>query len=192
MKIKKAEFIRGLTGTTDITEDKKPCVAFCGRSNVGKSSILNALTKRNNLAHSSSTPGKTTEINYFLINDSFYFVDLPGYGYAKRSLKQREKIRKMILWYLFRSQANVVLYLILFDSKIGPTEYELELYDLLKEANKNILLLGTKEDKAKPAMKRKYKHILKDTNHFFVSVKKEGKLERLRQLIGNEVYKAKS
>ena len=92
--IKDAKFIKGIIGTDNLLTDGTPQVAFIGRSNVGKSSIINALVNRKGLVSSSSQPGKTTEINLFNINKELYFVDLPGYGYAKLSQKKREKLRK--------------------------------------------------------------------------------------------------
>ena len=96
--IKTAEFVKGVVGTDPILKEKIPQIAFVGRSNVGKSSVINALTGKKGLAISSSTPGRTLQLNFFLINEKAYFVDLPGYGYARASLKQAEKMRKMIMW----------------------------------------------------------------------------------------------
>src|SRR3989338_837689 len=100
MKIISAKFVKGINGTDDILYDEKFQVAFLGRSNVGKSTLINSLTMRRNLARSSSTPGKTIRMDFFLINNDLYFVDFPGYGFAERSLEKREKLGKMILWYL--------------------------------------------------------------------------------------------
>src|SRR6266516_2479045 len=98
-KITSARFIRGIIGTNDILFDGLPQIAFVRRSNVGKSSVINSLTNRKDLVKVGKKPGKTTEINFFLINERFYFVDLPGYGYARLTPAEREKIRKRMLWY---------------------------------------------------------------------------------------------
>src|SRR3989338_5533119 len=106
MKIVSAKFIKGIIGTDDILYDGKFQVAFMGRSNVGKSTLINSLTKKNSLARTSSSPGKTIRMDFFLVNDKVYFVDFPGYGYAKRSWEKREKLAKMILWYLMYSEVK--------------------------------------------------------------------------------------
>jgi len=106
MNITSAEFVKGIKGTDKILYDGKLQVAFVGRSNVGKSSLINSLVNRNNLARSSSQPGKTVRLDFFLINNSFYFVDLPGYGFAKFSQEKHEDIRKMMLWYLEYSEVE--------------------------------------------------------------------------------------
>ena len=93
MKVTSAEFVKGIRGTDEITTADRPQVAFVGRSNVGKSSLINALTGNKGLARASDKPGKTSEINYFDINKKFYLVDLPGYGFATGSIKDREKFR---------------------------------------------------------------------------------------------------
>src|SRR3989337_3145920 len=100
MNIASAEFVKGIIGTDSILKEKPPHVAFVGRSNVGKSSVINSLVMRKDLVKSSSMPGKTREINFFFINKKCYFVDLPGYGFARMGAKGAEKIRKLILWNL--------------------------------------------------------------------------------------------
>ena len=99
MKISEAEFMRGIRGTDELLSDGTPQIAFIGRSNVGKSSILNALTEKKQLARVGKKPGKTTEINIYKINKAYYFMDLPGYGYAEAGVQEREKLRKLIVWY---------------------------------------------------------------------------------------------
>src|SRR3990167_7680582 len=106
MKIISAKFVKGITGTDDILYDGIPQIAFVGRSNVGKSSVINSLVNQNELVKVGKKPGKTTEINFFIINNKFYFVDLPGYGYAELSPIEKEKIRKRMLWYLLESGAK--------------------------------------------------------------------------------------
>src|SRR6266571_3946091 len=99
MKVTSAQFVKSITGTDEIITDGIPNIAFIGRSNVGKSSILNALMGRKDLARTGKKPGKTTEANFFFVNRTHYFVDLPGYGYAAPKPTDREKLRKLIIWY---------------------------------------------------------------------------------------------
>ena len=149
MEIKTAEFIKSITGTDKILDDLKPQVTFVGRSNVGKSSVINSLVKRNNLVKSSSKPGKTQQINFFLINKKIYFVDLPGYGFIKMPLKQKEKIRKMILWYLFYSEIRFKKVVLIIDALVGPSEFDKEMLDLLNQNKHPIILVANKIDKLK-------------------------------------------
>lgn len=149
MKIKTAEFIKSIIGTNEIIEDKEPQVAFVGRSNVGKSSVINSLVDRKNLVKSGSVPGKTQQINFFLINKKTYFVDLPGYGFIKVSLKQKEKIRKMILWYLFRSKIEFKKIVLIIDVKVGLSEFDQEMLNLLNKNNFPVVIVANKVDKLK-------------------------------------------
>ncbi|MBL7053141.1 MAG: YihA family ribosome biogenesis GTP-binding protein [Candidatus Portnoybacteria bacterium] len=149
MKIKTAEFIKGIIGTNEIIENKEPQVAFVGRSNVGKSSVINSLVDRKNLVKSSSIPGKTQQINFFLINGKTYFVDLPGYGFIKISLKRKEKIRRMILWYLFRSEIKFKKVVLIIDAKVGLSEFDKEMLNLLNKNDFPVVLVANKVDKLK-------------------------------------------
>jgi len=112
MEIKSAEFIKGILGTNELLEDERLQVAFIGRSNVGKSSVINSLVNRKDLVKSGSKPGKTRQINFFLINGKVYFVDLPGYGFLKASLKEKEKLGKcffgiyFVLKFILKSSFN--------------------------------------------------------------------------------------
>jgi GTP-binding protein len=147
MKIDKVEFMRGIRGTDPILEDTKKQFAFAGRSNVGKSSVINALLGRKDMARSSSTPGKTTEINLFLVNDKFYFTDLPGYGFAKVSNVEKEKLVKMVLWFLLESGAPVPLVFVIVDASVGPTERDMEMIRALIENDVPYVVIGNKIDK---------------------------------------------
>lgn len=149
MEIKNAQFIKGIIGTDKILEDSRPQIAFVGRSNVGKSSVINLLVKRKNLVKSSSKPGKTKQINFFLINEKAYFVDLPGYGFVMADLKKREKIRKLIIWYLFRSQVKLDKVVLIIDAKTGPTDFDLEMLGLLNKSGHQIIITANKIDKLK-------------------------------------------
>ena len=146
MKITSVKFIKGLVGDDKIMDDGTPQVAFIGRSNVGKSSLVNALTK-SSISRTSSTPGRTAELNFFLVNDSVYFVDLPGYGYAKVSFAMRDKLINLINSYLFNkvyTQKKVVL---IIDINVGMTDKDIVMFEDLKKANKNIVLVLSKVDK---------------------------------------------
>ena len=149
MDIKTAEFVKGIIGTDKILEDGKPQIVFIGRSNVGKSSVINSLVQRKNLVKSSSVPGKTQQINFFLINKEIYFVDLPGYGFVKVPPKKKEKIRKMMLWYLFRSGVRFKKTVLIIDAKVGPSEFDIEMFELLNRHDYEIVVIANKVDKLK-------------------------------------------
>ncbi|MBA2335636.1 MAG: YihA family ribosome biogenesis GTP-binding protein [Blastocatellia bacterium] len=147
MKISSAEFVKSAFDRTHWTTDGLSEIAFLGRSNVGKSSLLNSLLQRKGLARTSNTPGRTQSINYFLINESFYFVDLPGYGYARVSKSMRADWGIMARDYL--SERNeLVLCIQLVDSRHSPTELDLQLNDWLIFNNKNHIVVATKSDKS--------------------------------------------
>jgi GTP-binding protein len=148
MKITSATFMRGLIGDNEILHDGIPQVAFIGRSNAGKSSMLNTLTNQRKLARTSNTPGRTQEINVFLINDSHYFLDLPGYAFARTKMKVWQKLDKLISWYLFRSE-NCHRVVLLIDAEIGPTHNDLDMLAALTEAGKDIIIVLNKVDKIK-------------------------------------------
>lgn len=162
MKIKSAEFIKGVVGSEGLPTDEKPQIAFVGRSNVGKSSLINSLTGRKGLAISSSTPGRTLQLNFFLINENLYFVDLPGYGYAKTSLKQAEKMRRMIMWYLESGEARPQKVVLIVDAKVGPTKFDLEMLELLKENEYEVIVVANKIDKVKSSELVKRKRLIEE------------------------------
>ncbi|MDR0412633.1 MAG: ribosome biogenesis GTP-binding protein YihA/YsxC [Dysgonamonadaceae bacterium] len=146
MNIKNATFIISNTDVNRCPQDGKPEYAFIGRSNVGKSSLINMLTGKKGLAMTSSTPGKTQLINHFLINDEWYLVDLPGYGYAQRGKKGRENIRKIIDNYLEKRVALTCLFLLL-DCRLEPQAIDLEFINRLGEKGIPFVLVFTKTDK---------------------------------------------
>jgi GTP-binding protein len=141
-----AVFARGIRGSDPIIRDGKPQVAFVGRSNVGKSSTVNALLATR-LARTSSTPGKTQEINFFEIGNKGYFVDLPGYGYAKMPKDVAEKIRKHILWYLAGGEAKPKLIVLIIDIRVGVTDHDRDLIAVARAEKHPLLLLANKVDK---------------------------------------------
>lgn len=146
MKITSARFIKGIIGTDDLLYDGKFQVAFMGRSNVGKSSLINSLTGNDTLARSSSSPGKTIRMDFFLINDTFYFVDFPGYGYAKRSREARDTLEKMMLWYLLYSEVKNRLVVLIVDAKVGVTAYDQEMVKRLREYHIDHIIVANKVD----------------------------------------------
>ena len=146
MKITSAVFKRGVKGDNEILEDGIPHIAFIGRSNAGKSSLINSLTGVKNLAISSKTPGRTQQINVFLINGTHYFLDLPGYGFTKTDNKLYEKLGKLIYWFIFDSHHTPKVVL-LVDSEIGPTHSDLEMLHELERAGKDIVIVLNKVDK---------------------------------------------
>lgn len=148
MEINTAEYIGSWQKNADMPHTEKPEFAFIGRSNVGKSSLINMLTQRNGLAKTSSTPGKTQSINLFLLNKQIQFVDLPGYGYAKVSKDQREVFGKMIKYYL-RDRVNLFCLFVLVDLRIKPQAIDLSFINECGENGIPMALIGTKADKLK-------------------------------------------
>ena len=146
MIIKSAAFIISNTDYRKCPQDGKPEYAFIGRSNVGKSSLINLLTNRKGLALTSSTPGKTLLINHFLINDEWYLVDLPGYGYARRGKEGREKIGKIIEDYILGRETMTNLF-VLVDSRHEPQQIDLEFMEWLGENGVPFAIVFTKADK---------------------------------------------
>lgn len=146
MKITSAEFIKSAFAEEHWTTDGLPEIAFLGRSNVGKSSLINSLLQRKGLARTSNTPGRTQSINFFLINESFYFVDLPGYGYARVSKAMRKDWGKMAEDYLLKRR-ELVLFIQLVDSRHKPSELDRDLNEWLTYHQKNTLVVATKADK---------------------------------------------
>ena len=147
MEIKSSKFIRGIKGTDRILTDGILQVAFIGRSNVGKSSVINSLVGKNSLVKTGKKPGKTTEINFFLVNNKFYFVDLPGYGYAQGGKEKMDKIREMIIWYLTESGTKPTLIVLIVDIKAGLTQFDKDMLNILREQNMNYIIVANKADK---------------------------------------------
>lgn len=145
MKVETAEFVRSAHGSGDYLRDGRPEVAFVGRSNVGKSSLLNRLLGRKGLARTSSTPGRTQAVNYFLINRRFYFVDLPGYGYAKAGKEARREWAARVEGY-FR-EAKPALVVLLVDGNVGATPLDLAAYEYLSGLDAEMLVTATKVDR---------------------------------------------
>ncbi|MEZ4686102.1 MAG: ribosome biogenesis GTP-binding protein YihA/YsxC [Bacteroidia bacterium] len=161
MQINQASFVKGSVKMSQLPGADRPEIAFVGRSNVGKSSLINALTNHKGLARISATPGKTREINHFLINEQWYLADLPGYGYAKVGKQQRAEFQEMILEYAVQRE-NLMNLFVLVDCRIPPQAIDLEFCEFLKEEQVPYAIIFTKSDK--PNQKTLNKN-LKDFKH---------------------------
>ena len=146
MIIKDAHFISSNSRIDKLPKDNMPEYAFIGRSNVGKSSLINTLVQRKGLAKTSSTPGKTIAINHFVVNNQWYLVDLPGYGYAKRSKKAREEWQVMLANYI-RRRRNLLYTFVLVDSRIEPQNSDIGFMEWLGENQVPFCIVFTKADK---------------------------------------------
>lgn len=188
MNINKSEFVISSATLGQCPKDHKPEYAFIGRSNVGKSSLINMLCNHKGLAKTSATPGKTLLINHFIINDSWYLVDLPGYGFAKRSKSVLHKLQQMISSYILQREqlANVF---VLIDVRHEPQKIDREFIDWLGESGVPFSLVFTKADKLKPSKVKEnvetFLHAMRETweelpPHFVTSSqKREGREEVL-------------
>ncbi|RDB05648.1 ribosome biogenesis GTP-binding protein YihA/YsxC [Runella aurantiaca] len=191
MKIKTSVFVKSSANNEQCPKPDRPEYAFIGRSNVGKSSLINALTERRDLAKTSSKPGKTQVINHFLINDSWYLVDLPGYGYAKVSQTDRKAWGEMINNYLFQRE-NLICTFVLIDSRIEPQKVDLEFMEKLGSNGVPFALIFTKTDKLTATQlqnhlsdyKKKLLETWDELPLLFItsSVSKQGRLDVLKQI----------
>lgn len=162
MKIKSSELRTVCGPTSKLPAEELPEIAFVGRSNVGKSSLINSLLNRKNLARTSSSPGKTVTINFYIINEMFYLVDLPGYGYAKASLQERAKWGKMIEKYLStRDVLRAVVLLV--DIRHAPTKDDVMMYEWIVANGLKPIIVATKLDKIKRSQKDKNLKIVRET-----------------------------
>ena len=166
MDIKQAEFSLSAPVVSMCPKDTKPEYAFIGRSNVGKSSLINMLTNNKRLAKTSATPGKTLLINHFIINREWYLVDLPGYGYAKRSKKAVEKLDQMIRGYILQREQLVNVF-VLVDIRLEPQKIDLDFIEWLGVSSVPFAIVFTKADKLTPNKARQateaYKKKLSET-----------------------------
>lgn len=181
MLIKQAEFIKSSVDSNSLPPEDRLEFMFCGRSNVGKSSFINMLCNNYKLARTSSNPGKTQTLNFFLINKEFYFVDVPGYGYARVSKSIKETFGKMIEEYVTTRKALKMVFL-LVDFRHKPTEDDCLMYEFLKYHKLPVTIIATKSDKIKNSERKKCKEAiintlkLSDEDKFIItsSEKKEG------------------
>ncbi len=160
MQITKAEFIVSSSHVTQCPKDPIPEYAFIGRSNVGKSSLINMLVERKKLAKTSSTPGKTRLINHFKINDEWFLADLPGYGYAKVSKKERDSFARMIEQYA-KQRSNLVCFFVLVDARIPPQQLDLDFIEWLGDSDLPFVIVYTKIDKVTQKEKSKNMTLMK-------------------------------
>ena len=162
MIIKKADFFISAVSKETLPEEILPEVMFCGRSNVGKSSFINMLTNRKSLARTSSNPGKTQTLNFYLINDELYFVDVPGYGYARVSKSVKETFGKMIEEYV-TTRTKLKMVFLLVDFRHKPTEDDCLMFEFLKYNNLPVTVIATKADKVKNSERKKCKETILET-----------------------------
>ncbi|MDP4178709.1 MAG: ribosome biogenesis GTP-binding protein YihA/YsxC [Bacillota bacterium] len=192
MEINQSEFIISAVKPEQYPKDNRVEIAFVGRSNVGKSSLINTLTNRRKLAKTSGTPGKTRLINFFLINNDIYFVDLPGYGYAKVSKVEKASWGKIIETYLIkRPQLSRVLLLV--DSRHRPTEDDILMYNWIRYFGYEVVIIATKCDKITKNEMAKSKKAIKEALNlsdeekiiYFSSLKRLGREELLEIIFNN-------
>jgi len=188
MKIRKVELYKTVYVPEDLPQTPYREVAFVGRSNVGKSSLLNTLANNFKLAKVSSEPGKTRSINFYLVNDRFFMVDLPGYGFAKVSFKEQKRWRELIENYLKERDTLKGVFL-LVDSRVGPTEKDRQMKDWLDFFGIPYVVVATKVDKLKSSEKQKLKKKIeegfgdKDLRIIpFSSKTREGRVEVLKEI----------
>jgi GTP-binding protein len=200
MIIKSAEFIKSSTTAEQCPNTDMPEYAFIGRSNVGKSSLINMITGRKKLALTSSTPGKTRTINHFLINDAWYLVDLPGYGYAKRSKTERNAWKDMMDSY-FTERENLLAVFVLLDSRHDPKKNDLEFMEYLGQLEVPFVMAFTKIDKIGQLklkqLEPKYKKAMEENweflpQIFYTSAEKKIENKEITAFIAetNKVYNA--
>ncbi len=176
--------------TSQYPDDNLPEFLLVGRSNVGKSSFINTIIDRKNYAHTSSKPGKTQTLNFYMINKKFYLVDVPGYGYAAVSQDRQKKFGVMIEDYI-KSRDNLKCVFMLVDYRHKPTEDDVLMYEFLKFYNLKIQVIATKFDKVKKSAREKQNKLIKDTLKLesedlitFSTVSKKGKDEVLEVIKG--------
>lgn len=181
------DIVCGVTST--LPDTRRPEVAFAGKSNVGKSSLINALVNRKALARTSANPGKTRTINFYRVNESFYLVDLPGYGYASASMKEREAWGKMVERYLNTSK-NLRAVFLLVDIRHAPSANDKMMYEWIVTGGYQPVIIATKADKIKRSQLEKQKKLIRETLELpeeadiilFSSVTKAGRDEILARM----------
>lgn len=190
MKINSAKFVTSAVRRSQYPDDNRQEFLLVGRSNVGKSSFINKLVNRKNIARTSAIPGKTQTLNFYLINDSFYLVDVPGYGFAKVSKKLKNKFGMIIEDYL-KMRENLEMVFMLVDFRHRPTEDDILMYNYLKYYNIPVTVIATKSDKVSRNSYDKNKKIIKDSLKMidgddlilFSAVNKEGRSDVLNKIL---------
>lgn len=199
MEIKSAKFVISNTDVAKCPNPVKPEYAFIGRSNVGKSSLINMLVDRKDMAKTSGKPGKTQLINHFIINDAWYLVDLPGYGYAKVSKDKRDIFQAYISEYILERK-NLLCLMVLLDSRLEPQKIDLEFMDWCGEKGVSFIMIFTKIDKlSKKQFTDKIKHYKEEMGKhwdelpecFYTSAEKKGGRKELLDFISatNKLFK---
>lgn len=195
MKIKKAEFVKSAVSKEQYPQDRLPQIAFAGRSNVGKSSCINTLLERRSIARVSQTPGKTRTINFFLVNDSFYLVDLPGYGYARTSKEERLAWGRVMQAY-FENNPSLKHLFLLLDIRHEPKDEDLMMYEYALHYGIPITVIATKSDKiSRGAYQKSYSGMRKKLKEQQLrifplsSLKKTGR-DEIRDFIEEEILLA--
>src|SRR5215207_3302363 len=190
MKVATTEFLKSAFKEDDWPKDPKPEIAFLGRSNVGKSSLINSLLSVRGLARTSSTPGRTQSLNFFVINDQFKFVDFPGFGYARVPKEIKSSWGEMATGYLAKRR-QLVLSIHIVDSRHEPTKQDLQLHEWLKESSKPRLIVATKSDKlSNNELRKNLEHIarvLNDDSVMAYSAKSGRGREELWRAIRNAI-----
>ena len=183
MKVTSAEFVKSATRPSEFPPGNLPEIVFAGKSNVGKSSLINILVNRKNLAKTSSQPGRTQTINFFRVNEKISFVDLPGYGYAKVPIRIREKWKPMVESYL-QTREGIRLVILILDARRGASAQDLDLLDWLEYHGISCLIVLTKADKLSSIERARQKKALSGTPllrgkpfRFFSALTGEGKDE---------------
>lgn len=161
MNVNEAQLVISAVSSKQYPQELLPEIALAGRSNVGKSSFINKMIHRKSLARTSSKPGKTQTLNFYKINDSFYFVDVPDYGYAKVSKKEREAWGRMMEEY-FQTRDSLRATVLLVDLRHPPTEDDMIMYDFLKHYQIPVVVIATKMDKVPKSKKEKHLKTIKD------------------------------
>lgn len=189
MKIDSSELTHIAVRTSQYPNEERDEFLLVGKSNVGKSSFINTILARKNFARTSSKPGKTQTLNFYLVNNNFYLVDVPGYGYANVSKSQQKKFGLMIEEYL-TTRKNLRLVFMLIDFRHKPGENDILMYDYLKYYNLPVAIIATKYDKVKSSQKDKQEKLIRETLNIkkddslilFSSITKKGREEVYRQI----------
>ncbi len=187
MQIQSASYLKSVVPGAELPYEKYPIYAFIGRSNVGKSTFINAVTGQKGLCRTGSTPGVTRKVNLYLINKKILFADLPGYGFSKLGLRERRELIELIFWFLSHPENNFRQIYLLLDAKIGPTTQDLEIMDYLQESRLPFFIILSKVDKLTYSRKLQQIHSL--SNRFpshkiipFSATTREGLPEMLKNL----------
>ncbi|MDK6804348.1 ribosome biogenesis GTP-binding protein YihA/YsxC [Aerococcus sp. UMB7834] len=162
MQVHQVEFLISAVRPEQYPEADRPEIALAGRSNVGKSSFINTMVRRKNIARTSSKPGKTQQLNYYSVEDSLYFVDVPGYGYARVSKSEKKKWQEMLERY-FRTRANLVLALLLVDFRHAPSKEDIQMKEFFEAYEIPYFVIATKSDKVKRSQWNKHLAQIKES-----------------------------